>query len=145
MKITLKSIGIIHSSYLSRGEESIQGAFEPKGEGTIEVFPEYEPGLKDIEGFSHIIVLYHFHKAKDYSLQAKPYLSDEVHGIFAIRGPRRPNPIGFSIMKLLERRGNILRVGEVDALDGTPVLDIKPYIPRFDCRPEARAGWLEKS
>jgi tRNA-Thr(GGU) m(6)t(6)A37 methyltransferase TsaA len=140
--ITLKSIGIIHTPYKNRGEVPIQGALRLEVEASIEVFPEYERGLNGIEDFSHIIILYFFHRSKGYSLTAKPYLGNHLRGIFSIRSPRRPNPIGLSVVKLLGRDGNVLRVAEVDILDGTPLLDIKPYVPRFDCRTEAKMGWL---
>lgn len=120
MKISYKPIGVIHSGYKQREGVPIQGALLPDSRGRVEVFPKYQKGLKDIGGFSHIILLYHFHLARGYHLLDKPYLEDEKHGIFSIRGPRRPNPIGFSIVKLERRVNNILYVSEVDIMDGTP-------------------------
>ena len=143
MEINFKPIGIIHSPYKRSGEPPNQGALRPEVEGSIEVFPEYEQGLKDIESFSHIIILYFFHWAAGYSLLAKPYLDDNLRGIFSIRSPHRPNRIGLSVVRLLGREKNILKVAEIDALDGTPLLDIKPYVPQFDCRKEAKEGWLK--
>lgn len=123
-------------------ETPIQSAFS-EGRGEIQVLPEYEAGLKDIDGFSHLILLYYFHRAKRYSLSVKPFLDDTPRGLFATRYPARPNPIGLSVVRLLERKGNILQIAEVDVLDGTPLLDIKPYVPQFDERKGATVGWLE--
>ncbi len=138
----VQPIGIIHSPYTDPQEAPIQGHFS-EARGEIELFPEYEEGLKDIEGFSHLILLYYFHQAKGYSLSVKPFLDDTPKGLFATRHPARPNPIGLSVVRLLERRGNTLQIAEVDLLDGTPLLDIKPYVPQFDERKGATAGWLE--
>ncbi len=111
----------------------------------VEVFPEYTQGLKDLDGFSHVILLYHFHLAKPSSLMAKPYMDDEAHGIFAVRAPARPNPIGVSVVRLLSLEENILHVQDVDIIEGTPLLDIKPYVPEFDVRDVEKIGWLEKN
>jgi tRNA-Thr(GGU) m(6)t(6)A37 methyltransferase TsaA len=143
MKIVLTPIGIIHSPYKKKEDIPIQGVFMPQGVGTIEVFEEYEKGLQDVEGFSHLIILYFFHKSKEVSLLGKPFLEDKLHGIFAIRSPHRPNHLGISVVRLLERKGNILKVGEIDVFDGTPLLDIKPYVPKFDERKNVKIGWLE--
>lgn len=113
-------------------------------EGFIELKQEYVEGLKDLDGFSHLILLYHFHRSKKYSLKVKPYLEDEWRGIFATRYPARPNPIGLSVVRLSRIEGNKLYVLDVDMLDGTPLLDIKPFIPEVDNRENARIGWLEK-
>jgi tRNA-Thr(GGU) m(6)t(6)A37 methyltransferase TsaA len=106
------------------------------------VFPEYVEGLKDLDGFSHIILLYHFHLSKPSPLRVKPYMDDEAHGVFAMRGPSRPNPIGLSIVRLEAVEGNVLQIRDVDIVDETPVLDIKPYVPQFDARDVERIGWL---
>lgn len=143
MQITLEPIGIIHSPYQKKEDIPIQGAFKPEGVGTIEVFEEYAEGLTDVEGFSHLLIIYFFHRSKDFSLLAKPFLEDKLHGIFAIRSPHRPNHLGVSVVRLLERNGNILKVGEIDVFDGTPLLDIKPYVPKFDERKNVKTGWLE--
>jgi len=111
--------------------------------GTIEMQPEYEDGLKDLDGFSHIILIYHFHLSKGYSLQVKPFLDDTRRGIFAIRAPRRPNPIGLSVVRLEKIDGTTLYISNVDIVDGTPLLDIKPCVPDFDCLEDVRIGWLE--
>ena len=143
MKIELKSIGVIRSPYKNKEDIPIQ-AYRSEEEGEIEVFKEYKEGLKDIEGFSHIIILYIFHKSEGYSLHVKPYLDPNLRGLFATRYPDRPNPIGISTVRLLEREGNILKIKGMDVIDGTPLIDIKPYVPRFDEREEVKVGWLEE-
>lgn len=142
MKPEFKPIGYIRSPYKTVESIPIQ-AFLSDAEGSVEVFEEYEDGLKDIEGFSHIILIYVFHESKGYSLHVKPYLDDEERGLYSTRHPNRPNPIGISIVKLIEREGHILRIKGMDVIDGTPLLDIKPYVPRFDERTDVRYGWLE--
>ena len=111
-------------------------------DGKVEVFPEYADGLKDIEGFSHIILIFHFHLSGQSPLIIKPYLEDKEHGIFATRGPGRPNSIGISVVRLIEVKGNTLHVKGMDIIDGTPLLDIKPYVPEFDTREVTGIGWL---
>jgi len=142
MKIELKPIGIIHSPYKTKGDVPIQ-AYLSDRVGEVEVFKKYEDGLKDIEGFSHIIIIYAFHKSKGYSLHVKPFLDDVSRGLFSTRTPNRPNPIGISVVGLVGRRGNILKIRGMDVLDSTPLLDIKPFVPRFDDRENIRYGWLE--
>jgi len=142
MTWTLHPIGIIHSPYATKEETPIQGTFRPDGMGTIEVFPEYEEGLKDIETFSHLILIYLFHKAGELKLVRQTFLDDEAHGVFASRHPCRPNGLGITVVTVLKRDGNQLEVSGIDVLDGTPLIDIKPYIPRFDCFPEASEGWV---
>ena len=143
-EIKLKPIGIIHSPYKKPKGIPIQGKFEKGITGQAELFPEYQGGLKDIEGFSHIILIYYFDRSNDEKLIAQPFLEDESHGIFAIRSPHRPNHIGFSIVKLKKVENNIITFLEVDILDGTPLLDIKPYVSHFDSRENVKNGWLEK-
>ena len=140
--IIFRPIGIIHSPYKTKEETPCQG-YRSHEEGEVEVFEEFEEGLADLDGFSHIILLYLFHKSDSYSLKVKPFLDDSLRGLFATRHPRRPNPIGLSVVKLLSRRKNILRIAETDILDGTPLLDIKPYVPQFDQREKVKVGWLE--
>lgn len=140
--VTYRPIGVIHSPFAERGGMPIQAAFAEGASGTVELEPEYVPGLRDLAGFSHIILVYHFHLSKGYALQVKPFLEDRVHGVFATRAPRRPNAIGISVVRLERVEGNMLHVTGVDVVDGTPLLDIKPYVPRFDDRSEARIGWL---
>ena len=141
--IEIKSIGIIHSPYTRKEETPIQGAFRPEGTGWIEVFPEYEEGLKDIEGFSHIILVYVFDRSGPVRLVRPTLLDDTPHGIFASRHPGRPNGIGLTVVRLLGREKSILHIGGIDTLDLTPVVDIKPYVTRFDCFPEATEGWFK--
>ena len=143
-EITLKPIGVIHTPYKEPKGIPIQGKFEKGAAGQIEIFPEYLQGLKDIEGFSHIILIYYFDRAKEEKLIGKPFLEDEPHGIFAIRSPMRPNHIGLSIVKLEKVESNIVTFSEVDMLDNTPLLDIKPYISHFDSRQNVKNGWLDK-
>jgi len=141
MKIQFRQIGTIHSPYKTKEEAPIQ-AWKSKEKGKIEVFKKYATGLKDIEGFSHIIILYLFHKSKGFSLLVKPFLDKHKRGLFATRYPARPNQIGLTIVKLLKRKGNVLIVEGMDVIDGTPLLDIKPHIPIFDYRKNVKIGWL---
>jgi tRNA-Thr(GGU) m(6)t(6)A37 methyltransferase TsaA len=141
-EIVFQPIGTIHSLFKDIQGMPIQGALFPDYQGTVEIDPEYAEGLKDIEGFSHLILLYHFHRAKGYDLVARPFLDNQMHGLFTIRGPRRPNPIGMTVVRLLKRVENILYIGGVDMMDGTPVLDIKPYFPDVDSHPDAKVGWM---
>jgi len=122
----------------------IQSAAAKGISGRVEVFPEYAKGLKDVDGFSHLILIYHFHLSQRAPLEAKPYLDNETHGVFAIRGPSRPNPIGISVVRLVRIEGHTLHIQDVDIIDGTPLLDIKPYVPEFDIREVEKIGWLEK-
>ena len=138
----MHSIGIIHSPFTEKDKTPIQ-ASRSQAIGLVEIYPEFADGLKDIEGFSHIYLLYAFHESDGYTLQVKPFLDDQEHGIFATRHPCRPNPIGISVVKLLSRKENSLTVEGIDMLDGTPLLDIKPYIPDFDLRTDVRTGWYE--
>lgn len=139
----LKSIGIINSPHVESSQTPIQPVFAKGIQGTVEVFPEYEDGLMDLDEFSHIYLLYYFDRAKETKLKVKPYLEDKLHGIFATRAPNRPNKIGISVVKLLKIERNILHVEDLDILDGTPLLDIKPYIARFDSRDNVRSGWQD--
>jgi len=141
MKHQIEQIGVINSPYATKESCPIQGAVEPDGIGTVEIFPEYTKGLKDIETFSHIILLYLFDRADDVQLVRPTFLDDTPHGVFASRHPCRPNSIGLSIVKLDNRSGSLLQVSGIDVLDGTPLIDIKPYIPRFDHVDSASNGW----
>lgn len=143
--IALRPIGIIHTPFTKRPGTPIQGVYAPDAEGTVEVYEEFAEGLKDVEGFSHLYLLYHFHKSEGYSLHCRPYRDEEARGVFSCRAPKRPNPLGLSVVRLIGREGNILHVGEVDIIDGSPLVDIKPYVPRFDSRADVREGWLEES
>jgi tRNA-Thr(GGU) m(6)t(6)A37 methyltransferase TsaA len=144
-EIKYKPIGVIHSPFKEPRGTPIQPAGAKGTNGIVEIFPEYTEGLKDIEGFSHIILLYHFHLSKRATLLAKPYTDNEAHGVFAMRGPSRPNPIGISVVCLVKVEGNMLRVRGMDIVDGTPLLDIKPYVPEVDTREVERIGWLEEN
>ncbi len=141
--IIYKPIGTIHSPFKEPHEAPIQSVCANDSEGTVEIFHEYVEGLADLEGFSHIILLYHFHLAKKgFSLKVKPYLDEQLHGVFATRAPARPNAIGISIVRLVKVEGARLFIRDVDILDGTPLLDIKPYVPEFDLRNTGKIGWL---
>ena len=144
-EIKYKPIGIIHSPFKESKGTPIQPPSAKNIDGTVEIFPEYMEGLKDVEGFSHIILIYHFHLSKVTALRAKSYMDNKVHGVFAMRGPSRPNPIGISIVRLVRLEENILYIQDVDIVDGTPLLDIKPYVPEFDIREVEKIGWLEKN
>ena len=143
-EIKLNQIGVIHTSYKDPKGMPIQGKFKAGVMGSIEVFPQYQQGLKDIEEFSHLILLYHLNRAAEERLVAKPFLEDEPHGIFAMRSPMRPNRIGLSVVKLENVERNIILFSEVDILDGTPLLDIKPYVQHFDHRDNVKSGWYER-
>ena len=140
--LELQPIGIIHSPYKNRGEAPYQG-YKSEKISQIEVFKEFEEGLKDIEGFSHIIVIFWFHKSQGYHLLTKTPWDDSLHGLFATRSPHRPCPLGLTVVELVAREKNILEVKGLDAIDGTPLLDIKPYIPGVDERSVVKPGWLE--
>ncbi|QSG14519.1 Putative intracellular protease/amidase [Halapricum desulfuricans] len=139
---SIQPIGTIHSPYTEESGMPIQGAFS-EAMGVVEVDPEYEPGLLDLAEFSHVVVLYQFHVAEDYDLQPQPFMEDEVHGVFATRAPRRPNPLGMSVLELENVSDGSLFVSGVDVLDGTPLLDIKPFVPEFNGVEDAQIGWLE--
>jgi tRNA (adenine37-N6)-methyltransferase len=134
-------IGVIRSPYHAKDECPIQPVYASEAEGRVEVFPEYAAGLKDLETFTHIYLLYAFDRAGDVELVRPTFLDDAPHGVFASRHPCRPNGIGLSIVRLLEQHENVLVVSGIDVLDGTPLLDIKPYMPRFDVVESASNGW----
>jgi tRNA-Thr(GGU) m(6)t(6)A37 methyltransferase TsaA len=140
--IELKPIGIIHTPFTKPDGMPIQ----PKGAagipGTIELFDEYHAGLKDLDGFSHIILLYHFHHSHGFNLQVVPFMDSELRGLFATRAPKRPNPIGISVVQLDKIENGVLHIQNVDIMEGTPLLDIKPYVPEFDSPQNIRTGWL---
>ncbi len=138
-----KPVGVIHSQFKEPKGTPIQPRAAKGVRGTVEVFPEYIEGLKDVEGFSHIILLFHFHLAREAKLTAKPFMDDTKRGIFAIRGPSRPNPIGLSVVRLVRVDGATLHIEDLDIIDGTPLLDIKPYVPEFEPEKVFSIGWLE--
>jgi tRNA-Thr(GGU) m(6)t(6)A37 methyltransferase TsaA len=144
-EIVFKPIGMVHSPFKEPPGTPIQPGAAAGIRGVVEVFPEYRQGLTDLEGFSHIILLYHFHLAQGFAHMVKPFLDDQRHGLFATRAPARPNPIGISTVRLERVDGTRLYIREVDIVDGTPLLDIKPYVPRFDRRDGATSGWLTEN
>jgi len=144
-KIIYSPIGKVKSKFTKKSGMPVQPSAAKGIAGMVEVFPEYEKGLKDLDGFSHIILIYHFHKSEGFQLETTPFLDSVPRGIFAIRAPRRPNSIGLSVLKLIKIENNILYVENIDILDGTPVLDIKPYIPDFEGVENVKIGWLTKS
>lgn len=142
-QITLNPIGVIHTPHKDTNNMPIQPIAAEGIKGHIELLPEYSQGLTDLEGFSHITLIYFFHKIKGYKLMVKPFMDTVEHGIFACKAPKRPNAIGTSTVKLLRIENNIIYVEQVDMLDGTPLIDIKPFFPKYDNRLNAKAGWLE--
>jgi tRNA-Thr(GGU) m(6)t(6)A37 methyltransferase TsaA len=141
-EIRYKPIGIIHSPFKEPRDAPIQPTAAFDSEGTVEIFPEYLEGIKDIEGFSYIILIYHFHLSRGFSLKVKPFLDEKLRGVFATRAPARPNPVGLSIVRLVKVEGEKLYIRNVDIVDGTPLLDIKPYVPEFDSQEAEKIGWL---
>lgn len=142
-EVRYKPIGVVHSPFKEPQNVPIQAVAANGITGTVELFPKYVSGLKDLEGFSHIILICHFHLSRPYSLLVKPYLDENLRGLFSTRAPSRPNPIGLSIVRLTKVEDNILHIKDVDLIDGTPLLDIKPYIPKFDQRKTVKIGWLK--
>lgn len=145
MTIKFSPIGIIHSPFTELEGMPIQPAGAEGVQGSIEIYPEFQEGLRDLDGFSHIILLYHLHRSEGYKLTVTPFLDTQQRGLFSTRAPRRPNPIGLSVVRLTGIDGNILHIENVDILDGTPLLDIKPYIPAFEPDAELRVGWVENA
>lgn len=138
-------IGIIHTPFNKLEGMPIQPAGATGIHGTVELFQAYHAGLQDLDGFSHIILLYHFHRSRGCDLHVIPFLDTEPRGLFATRAPNRPNPIGLSIVQLDRIENGLLHIRNVDILDGTPLLDIKPYVPQFDSQTEVRTGWLTET
>ncbi len=144
-EIIYQPIGLIHSPFKEPKGTPIQASGAKGIQGKIEVFQEFTDGLKDIDGFSHIILIYHLHLIKDSPLEVKPFLDKQTHGIFATRAPGRPNSIGISVVRLVDVDQNILTVKDFDIIDGTPLLDIKPYISEFDYRDVTKNGWYKEN
>ena len=142
-KIQYSPIGVIHSPFKKPEGTPIQPTADKDIEGTVEVLSDYEEGLKGLDGFSHIILIYHFHLSKKPKLLVKPFLDNKLRGLFSTRAPSRPNSIGISIVRLVKIEGRKLHVRGVDILDGTPLLDIKPYVPHFDEKKVEKIGWLK--
>jgi tRNA-Thr(GGU) m(6)t(6)A37 methyltransferase TsaA len=141
-QICYRPIGIIHSPFREPKGTPVQPRKAKNVSGTIEIFPEFKKGLADLDGFSHIILIYHMHLSRGYSLRVKPFLDDTKRGLFATRAPRRPNAVGLSVVGLGKIEGTTLYISCPDIVDGTPLLDIKPYVPHFDETEEIRIGWL---
>ena len=144
MKIEFTPIGIIHSPFMELEGMPIQPAGAAGVKGNVVLFEDFRPGLKDLDGFSHLVLLYHFHRSYGFNLTVVPFMDSEPRGLFATRAPKRPNPIGLSVVRLDKIEDNVLHIQDVDILDGTPLLDIKPYVPEFDAQVNVRIGWLEK-
>lgn len=142
--IEIKAIGTIYTPFKKRAGMPIQPAGAVGVKGTVEVLEEYRAGLKDLDGFSHIILLYYFHRSQGLKMEVVPFMDSEPRGLFATRAPNRPNSIGLSIVQLEKIENNVLYVQNIDILDGTPLLDIKPYVPEFDDQVAVRTGWLEQ-
>jgi tRNA-Thr(GGU) m(6)t(6)A37 methyltransferase TsaA len=143
--IEFESIGKIHTPYKELKGMPIQPVGAQGVKGEIHIKDKYSNGLKDLTGFSHLNLIYHLHKVKDYNLEVKPFLDTKTHGIFATRSPKRPNPIGLSVVKLDKVEDNIVYVSNVDILDETPIIDIKPYVPQLyqDTIEDLKIGWFE--
>ncbi len=144
-EVLFKPIGIIHTPYENTKNMPIQPSSAKGITGTVEIKPSFANGLKDINGFSHIILIYHFHLSNGYQLEVKPFLDENSHGVFATRAPKRPNNIGISIVKLVKVENNFLHVENIDIINGTPLLDIKPFVPGFDATVNVKIGWLAGS
>ena len=142
MSVDLKIIGVVHSPYKTTADAPFQGNDKIS---KIEISKEYEGGLKDIEGFTHLHVFYWLHKSKGFSLIVTTPWDTMPHGLFTTRSPHRPNPIGHAVVELVEQKDNILSVRGLDAIEGTPVIDIKPYIKKLDVKTDAISGWIEKT
>ena len=142
--VTFHPIGIIHSPHTCADQTPIQPVYANGVQGRVELHAEFADGLCDLDGFSHICLLYCFHQAAAPRLLVKPFLEDVERGVFATRAPCRPNPIGLSLVKLVRCEANVLHIEDVDILDGTPLLDIKPYVTRFDRREDVRCGWQDQ-
>jgi len=142
--VIYRPIGVIHSEHVIPEQTPIQPVYARGCKGQVEVYPEFEQGLSDLEGFSHLYLIYHFHRAESTQLLVKPFLQDVLRGIFSTRAPRRPNAIGLSIVELVRQEGNVLYLDGVDILDGTPLLDIKPYTAKFDFFQTTCNGWQDE-
>jgi len=142
--ITYKPIGVIHSPFKTLENMPIQPSAGKGIQGTVEIRPELQEGLNDLDGFSHIYLIYHLHRSEGFKLKVIPFLDDQLRGLFSTRAPKRPNPIGISVVRLLKIKANIITIEDLDILDGTPLLDIKPFIPHMYNLDECKTGWLEK-
>jgi len=143
--IKYRPIGSIRTPFKKQAEMPIQPSGAQGVQGTIKVKKEYIAGLKDLEGFSHVILIYHFHLSQGYSMHVTPFLDNQLRGVFATRAPRRPNAVGLSVVKLNAVEKDTLKIENVDMVDGTPLLDIKPYVPEFDAQTDVKTGWLAEA
>jgi tRNA-Thr(GGU) m(6)t(6)A37 methyltransferase TsaA len=143
--MTFTPIGIIHSPFTELANMPIQPVGATGVKGAVEVFDDFKAGLKDLDGFSHVILLYYFHRSQSFNLHVVPFMDLQPRGLFATRAPKRPNPIGLSVVQLDKVEEGVLHIQNVDVLDATPLLDIKPYVPEFDTPMKTRIGWLEKA
>lgn len=142
--ICFSPIGLIRTPFKETKDMPIQPSRAGGVRGTVEIFEKFKSGLSDLEGFSHVILLYHLHRSRPYRLKVIPFLDREERGLFSTRAPSRPNPIGLSVVSLVDIDDNIMTIENVDMLDGTPLLDIKPYVGEFDHRTGIRCGWLDE-
>jgi tRNA-Thr(GGU) m(6)t(6)A37 methyltransferase TsaA len=145
MEVIFRPVGVIHTPFKDLAAMPIQPTSDTSGPGTVEVFPEFAAGLQDLEGFSHIYLLYYLHKVRQSRLIVTPFLENQPRGVFATRAPSRPNPIGLSLVELVRVEENLLIIQGIDVLDETPLLDIKPYVPEFEGTEDVRIGWLARA
>jgi tRNA-Thr(GGU) m(6)t(6)A37 methyltransferase TsaA len=145
MSVTFNPIGIIHSPFHALEDMPIQPTSEASKPGMVEIYPEYIEGIKDLDGFSHVYLIYHLHQTTSIRLTVTPFLDTQPRGLFATRAPCRPNPIGLSLVQLDRIEANRLHIARLDVLDQTPLLDIKPYIPEFETGQQIRVGWVQKA
>lgn len=144
-EVLFSPIGKVHSPHKSPEGTPIQPSAAEGTKGRVEIFPDYREGLEDLGGFSHVILVYHFHLSGESELKVKPYMDDRLHGVFATRSPARPNPLGISTVRLKRIESGSLYIEDVDLIDGTPVLDVKPHVLEFDQPDETKEGWLESN
>lgn len=143
MNINYEPIGVIRSSHMTKEGVPIQSSGAGGCHGSVILKEQFVEGLEDLEDFSHLILIYHFHRSTGYSLKPTPFMDSRPRGLFSTRAPRRPNSIGISVVRLVRIHENVLEIENVDILDGTPLLDIKPYVPQFDIFEVEKTGWLE--
>jgi len=144
-KLKIEPIGVIETPFRDPAGTPIQPSRADGARGTVRIESRFQAGLKDLAGFERVWLIYWFHKAPGFSLLATPFLDQRQRGVFATRAPARPSPIGISAVRLLAVRDGVLEVADVDMIDGTPLLDVKPYVPEFDCYPNSKAGWFDES
>ena len=145
LTLTLRPIGVIETPFPEPAGTPIQPSRAKGAAGRVHVYESFREGLRDLEGFERVWLIYWLHRAASGGLLVTPFLDREKRGVFATRAPCRPNPIGISVVRLVSVRDTVLEITDVDVVDGTPLLDIKPYVPEFDSHPQSRAGWLASS